>query len=152
MDLENSRLANDQSPLVLGHRPTMRPSVHAARLVRRNVLEKYLRPLPARPYPVLPQTLADLPPDPSGKKGPAFETAASAPVGTSLQETPPPDSTARTKLATQLPAMMPLVEEKPVKAPVPAKEKEMRVEGVLIPAKPIPPGEEGKSFTRLFRI
>jgi hypothetical protein len=123
----------------------MRPSFHAARLVRGNVLERYLSPPPARANPVLPQTLADLPPDSSGKKGPAFETAATAPVGTSLQEMPPPDSTARTKLATQLPAMMPLVEDKPVKAPVPAKEKEMRVEGVLIPAKPIPPGEEGMS-------
>jgi hypothetical protein len=117
----------------------------------RNVLAKYTA-LPTKNLPILPQVPADLPPHEAKDDAAIFKTVATAPVASSFQETPPPDSQARSKLALPIPAMRPMVmldDVRPLPKVVKPVNKEMRVEGVLIPAKPEPPGEEGKLSLQL---
>lgn len=101
----------------------------------RNVLAKFARPtnIPPRSSPW-----------PAASSHEAFETTATEPVVASLQEVPKPGTKATSKMAATLPAMEPIgvAETKPSTA-VPADEQKMRVAGVVIPAKPVPPGEEG---------
>lgn len=88
---------------------------------------------------MLPQAISDIAAD---DRKDAFETTATAPVGMSFQETPSPGSTVGSKLAVKLPAMVAPEASEPIKKP---KQVEIKVEGVVIPPKPTPPGEEGTS-------
>lgn len=132
-------------------------SFHTTRITPRgrNVLAKFAPPPipPTRNHsaPIIPRSIKQIP---AAKRDEAFETAATAPVGASLQETPPPDSKFGTKLAVKLPAMTsPDTDtQQSLAAATPSSSsmvggstKEIRVAGVLIPSKPVPPGEEGMS-------
>lgn len=114
-----------------------------------NVLARYVAQRPSTSHIFIPQVASEPYSATSREGAKPFETISTAPVGTSLQDVLPPDSQPRSKLATPLPPLRPMVMLEDVRPPspvVPDIEREMRVEGILIPAKPVPPGEEGKSI------
>ncbi|WVR04797.1 hypothetical protein IAU60_001809 [Kwoniella sp. DSM 27419] len=73
----------------------------------------------------------------SVKRGIIFETSATTPVGTSLQEVPP--DSAGSKVVSTAPAVKEGVSDRP---DLDRRVKEMTVQGVVVPPKPVPPGEE----------
>lgn len=107
----------------------------------RNILAKYA-PRPISQAPSL--------------SGDPFLTSSTQPVGTSFQTVPPPNSAASKDgvlLKDPIPAMVPSSAGAPstlANAPCSTSQKrgEITVRGVVIPPKPIPPGEEGKSTPR----
>ena len=119
---------------------------------RGNVLAKYARP-----------TFPPLTSSPSLSTDDVFTTAATEVAGTSFQSVPPPDSDSIGKDGAHqekaLPAMVPIAPSgshvisakecgepnSTQKGEGGVRKKEMVVQGVPIPPKPIPPGEEGKS-------
>jgi len=114
-----------------------------------DVLARFRPPSPA--HPALPTANGEIA---SQKPAEAFETASTEPAGTSFQEVPPPDVPldGPGHLAIPVPAMKDSTGH--VGGTDKGKEKIERrgptiVQGVEIPAKPIPPGEEGKSFRPL---
>lgn len=117
-------------------------SISVSAGLRRDVMSKYrARPLPSIPSPAQ-----------SGGTG-EFETSSTSPAGgsASIQDIPPPGrSSTGMRKAVPLPAMEPLsVAPSPTpavaKKQVEEKDKEMIVQGMVIPAKPRPPTEEGTS-------
>jgi len=133
--------------------PLRELSTSPARYRGRDVLAKY-RPRPPAPL-VTARDHLDLA---SGSKALSddFVTSSTQPVGTSFQTVPPPASDAAqhgTYQRAPVPAMLPSADSTSTSASGPASEpaqrrKEMIVQGVPIPPKPIPPGEEGKSVER----
>lgn len=127
------------------HRITLR-TLSTTPNISRDVMAKY-RPRLPDPIP------ASISPSPVTGNGPkdrkgTFETSSTSPVGSSIQEVPPPDSSAGSegvRKAVPLPAMNP-IEPENVKPAVKVEDREMVVQGVVIPAKPRPPHEEGKSI------
>lgn len=92
----------------------------------RDVMAKYRRPLP----PALP----------------AFETTSTVPAAASFQDVPPPDTRVESsRKAIPIPPMRPMVEAWEVQPPREEKDKEMIVLGIVIPPKPRPPKDDGKS-------
>lgn len=84
-----------------------------------------------------------------------FETASTVPAGSSIQEVPAPDSrpdNEGVRRAVALPAMQPVGGdgdgdgESAIKGKEPKGEVEMIVEGVVVPPKPRPPNDEGRSL------
>lgn len=116
--------------------------LHTSTTFRRDLLAKYARPH-APKYSNDPNATARYPTFAKGLND-AFETSATAPVLASIQEVPP--HSARSKLAATLPAMVTPQDVPAIKSP-PAQ-PEIKVAGVIIPPKPVPPGEEG---TRLYK-
>ncbi|ORY20426.1 oxidoreductase-like protein [Naematelia encephala] len=66
-----------------------------------------------------------------------YETSSTSPAGTSFQDVPPPPTAPSSKLAVPLPAMKPLGDDLGLSAG-----KTMMVQGISVPPKPRPPGEE----------
>lgn len=102
--------------------------------------------------------LARYAPPPAHSPRDPFETISTIPVSSSIQEVSAPSMTGNSgvgshpgfhggRLALPLPAMLPLSGDREIqkKASKQVGESEMTVQGVHIPPKPIPPGEEGKS-------
>lgn len=129
---------------------TVRRIASCARLYRRRQLD-YLAPFrrPANPpYSPLNDKLQNVlqthgQPAASPEGDVAYETASTAPVATSLQEVPRHEEASR--LVDPLPAMKDAsgAEEEHSKEKMKARTKEMIVQGIAVPPKPIPPGEEG---------
>ena len=87
----------------------------------RDVMAKYRRPLPL----------------------PTFETASTVPAAASFQDVPAPNTTAgHVRKAVPIPAMIPTPPTEPHR-PTTETDKEMIVQGVVIPAKPTPPKDDG---------
>lgn len=107
----------------------IRTSASVAR--SRDVMAKYRRPPPP----------------------PTFETASTAPAAASFQDVPPPSSTSdHVRKAVPIPAMIPTPEVEP-RQPIKETDKEMIVQGVVIPAKPTPPKDDGMStYLSLFSL
>lgn len=103
----------------------IRTSASVAR--SRDVMAKYRRPPPL----------------------PTFETASTVPAAASFQDVPPPTTTIHhVRKAVPIPAMIPTPENEPQQQ-TKEMDKEMIVQGVVIPAKPTPPKDDGMS-TYLF--
>lgn len=117
--------------------PSYYRSVHSTTCVSRDVLARYNRPL-LPPANVIPEHLDQIAPT---QQSDAFRTTATAPVGTSLQEVPEPKQaeTIRSKIAIPLPAM----KEIDSSGSSSKSRSPSIVQGITIPPKPIPPGEEG---------
>lgn len=82
-----------------------------------------------------------------------YETASTAPVATSLQEVPAHEEASR--VVDPLPAMKDAsaAKEEHAKEKMKARTKEMIVQGIAVPPKPIPPGEEGwRKFIKRFTL
>ncbi|AFR97442.1 hypothetical protein C343_05584 [Cryptococcus neoformans C23] len=128
---------------------TVRRIASCARLYRQRQLD-YLAPFrrPANPpYSPLNDKLQNVlqthgQPAASPEGDVAYETASTAPVATSLQEVPRHEEASR--LVDPLPAMKDAsgAEEEHSKEKMKARTKEMIVQGISVPPKPIPPGEE----------
>lgn len=75
----------------------------------------------------------------------AYETASTAPVATSLQEVPRREDEKASRLVDPVPAMKDAsgAKEEQSKGKTKARTKEMIVQGIVVPPKPTPPGEEG---------
>lgn len=75
----------------------------------------------------------------------AYETASTAPVATSLQEVPRREDEEASRLVDPVPAMKDAsgAKEEQSKEKTKARNKEMIVQGIVVPPKPTPPGEEG---------
>ncbi|KAL0243587.1 hypothetical protein I308_105554 [Cryptococcus tetragattii IND107] len=74
----------------------------------------------------------------------AYETASTAPVATSLQEVPRREDEEASRLVDPVPAMKDAsgAKEEQSKEKTKARTKEMIVQGIVVPPKPTPPGEE----------
>jgi hypothetical protein len=73
-----------------------------------------------------------------------FETASTIPAAASFQEIPPPSTkTEGIRKAIPIPAMAPVEPDIIVKPK--EKGKEITVQGIVIPPKPVPPKDDGKS-------
>ena len=123
-------------------------------------MAKY-RPRPSIPAPI-PASTSTTPPGTQVQSRnkesvkETFETSSTSPAGSTLQEVPTPHSSVErdgVRRAVTLPAMTPLVESNTSSGKVEVKpeDREMEVQGVVIPAKPRPPHEEGKPLSHHFR-
>lgn len=85
----------------------------------------------------------------------AYETASTAPVATSLQEVPSCEDEEASRLVEPVPAMKDAsgAKEEQSKGKTKARTKEMIVQGIVVPPKPTPPGEEGwRKHTERFSL
>jgi hypothetical protein len=74
-----------------------------------------------------------------------FETTSTVPAAASFQDVPPPSTTPdHVRKAVPIPAMIPTPSTEP-QQPVKEMDKEMIVQGVVIPPKPVPPKDDGTS-------
>lgn len=92
---------------------------------------------------------ADDPSSSAGKDSATFQTVSTVPAGSSFQDVPAPltdKNEVKSRMAIPLPAMASLDETR--SKPVQARGREEIVQGVVVPAKPRPPTEEGKCSTR----
>ena len=95
--------------------------------------------------PTFPTNIAEITPD---KRDGTFTTSSTQPAGISFQEIPPPDTEASKSqghLATPVPAMKD-VRSHAGRGDASQRRGEMSVQRVVVPPKPIPPGEEGARF------
>ena len=113
-------------------RPSPPPSTHS-----HDILGRYRPPFPS----ITTQSLKHVA---LSDRDEAFETSATRPMSSSFQQVPPPDQNVQLgHLEIPIPAM------KPVSTATPDQQddqpgKERVVQGVVIPAKPQPPGAEGE--------
>lgn len=109
----------------------------------RDVLAAYRKPIAPSARPVVPGASNVDEPLPDE----VFRTASTSPAGSSMQEIPPPSELqGGSRLETPIPAMKAPEEVLPSKRKLEPSQsrKEIIVQGVPIPPKPIAPGEEGE--------
>ena len=92
----------------------------------------------------------------SADRSEVFETSSTEPAGTFFQEVPPPT---KPQEAEYLALPVPAVKDTPLQAGDGSKEKKnspsrgpITVLGVVVPPKPRPPGEEGKSISLILTV
>lgn len=141
---------------------TTRHITSCARLHRQRQLD-YLAPFrrPANPpYSPLNDKLQNVlqtrgQPTASPEGNVAYETASTAPVATSLQEVPSCEDEEASRLVEPVPAMKDAsgAKEEQSKGKTKARTKETIVQGIVVPPKPTPPGEEGwRKLTERFSL
>lgn len=109
----------------------------------RDVLAAYRKPTAPSARPVV----LDVPKIDELHADEVFRTVSTSPAGSSMQEIPPPSELqGGSRLETPIPAMKALEEVLPSKRKLEPSQsrKEIIVQGVPIPPKPIAPGEEGE--------